>query len=395
MTTWSPFFSYYGGKWRVARKYPAPKYTTVIEPFCGSAGYSLSYTRAQVTLCDVDSNIAGIWQYLKRATPQDIMAIPDVPPGGTVNDLPVCQEAKWLVGFWLSRGVERPRPTPSKWMIDGKAKRPGSYWGPQVRQRIAQQLHVIRDWTILSCSYLELPNTESTWFIDPPYVVSGRRYRCGSSGIDYAELSDWCKTRKGQVIVCEQEGADWLPFQPLTDIKTQRTKRSREMIWTTENKSSPWNVIHSSNDMAWRTPQRLFDQLDKEFDFELDAAASSANALCPQYFTEEDDALTQDWSGYQSVWCNPPYGRELHRWLRKAHTESRKGPTVVMLVMACTETKWWREHAWRADEIRFIQGRVKFARSTGELAGAAPKGSAVIIFHSQWDGPPRVTLMNQ
>jgi hypothetical protein len=81
--------------------------------------------------------------------------------------------------------------------------------------------------------------------------------------------------------------------------------------------------------------------------------------------------------------------------LEKAHTESRKGPTVVMLVMACTETKWWREYAWRADEIRLVQRRVKFQRSTGELAGAAPKGSAVIIFHSQWDGPPRVTLMDQ
>jgi phage N-6-adenine-methyltransferase len=156
-----------------------------------------------------------------------------------------------------------------------------------------------------------------------------------------------------------------------------------------------WEIIHSSRDMAWRTPREFFELLDAEFLFELDAAASADNALCPQYFTEADDALTQDWSSYESVWCNPPYGRELHRWMEKGYTESRKGPTVVMLVMACTETKWWRDYAWRADEIRLVQGRIKFTRSSGRAAGPAPKGSAVIIFHPSWDGPPRVTLMSQ
>tara|TARA_R110001583_G_scaffold44829_16_gene141880 strand:- start:1612 stop:2094 length:483 start_codon:yes stop_codon:yes gene_type:complete len=159
--------------------------------------------------------------------------------------------------------------------------------------------------------------------------------------------------------------------------------------------SSTWNIIHSSEDMSWRTPRQLFDLLDDEFHFDLDAAASATNALCDRYFTEQDDALAQDWLSSQSVWCNPPYGRDLHRWMAKAYAESRKGPTVVMLVMACTETKWWREYAWRADEIRLIQRRVKFLRSSGKSAGPAPKGSAVIIFHSSWDGPPRVTLMNQ
>ena len=158
---------------------------------------------------------------------------------------------------------------------------------------------------------------------------------------------------------------------------------------------SDWSVIHSSNDMAWRTPQRLFDLLDSEFHFDLDAAASADNALCENYFTAQEDALTRDWSRYKSVWCNPPYGRELHRWMAKAFIESRHGPTVVMLVMACTETRWWRDYAWRADEIRLVQGRIKFTRSTGEPAGAAPKGSAVIIFHPSWNGPPRVVLMNQ
>ena len=147
--------------------------------------------------------------------------------------------------------------------------------------------------------------------------------------------------------------------------------------------------------MAWRTPRRLFDLLDSEFHFDLDAAASADNTLCKNYFTAQDDALTRDWSGYRSVWCNPPYGRELHRWMAKAFIESRHGPTVVMLVMACTETRWWRDYAWRADEIRLVQGRVKFLKSTGKPAGAAPKGSAVIIFHPSWDGPPRVVLMNQ
>ena len=167
------------------------------------------------------------------------------------------------------------------------------------------------------------------------------------------------------------------------------------MIWTTENKPSPWKTLHSSDDLSWRTPRSFFDALDKEFLFDLDAAASAANALCSTYFSTQDDALAQDWSSYQSIWCNPPYGRELHRWLKKAYIESRKGPTVVMRVMASTETRWWRDYAWRADEIRLVQGRVKFIRASGDVAGAAPKGSAVIIWHPHWDGPPRVTLMSQ
>jgi len=112
-----PFFSYYGGKWRdTPANYPSPSHAVIVEPFAGSAGYSLRYPAAQVLLCEVDPILVGLWDYLIRARAREIRAIPDLPVGGTVDDLPVVQEARWLVGFWLNRGVSAPRLRASKWM---------------------------------------------------------------------------------------------------------------------------------------------------------------------------------------------------------------------------------------------------------------------------------------
>jgi hypothetical protein len=123
-----PFFGYYGGKWRDALKhYPEPLYDTIVEPFAGSAGYALRYASHKIILCEIDPVLAEVWRYLIRVTPADIRAIPDVPIDGTVDDLKIPQEAKWLVGLWLNRGIAQPRVSPSKWMRDGI--RPGSFWG--------------------------------------------------------------------------------------------------------------------------------------------------------------------------------------------------------------------------------------------------------------------------
>ena len=160
---------------------------------------------------------------------------------------------------------------------------------------------------------------------------------------------------------------------------------------------SPWNTIHSSKDMNWRTPPILFQQLDDEFDFKLDAAASPENALCPDFLHESDNALEVEWTTKTdgAVFLNPPYGRDVKRWVEKAYRESSKGLTVVILVMACTETQWWRQYVWKADEVRLVQGRVQFLDCNGKPRAAAPKGSAVIVFRPHWEGPPRVTLMEQ
>lgn len=231
-----PFFGFYGGKWRDAIKhYPAPRYKTIVEPFAGSAGFAVRYAHLDVVLCEADPIIAAVWQYLTKVSPKEILAIPDVPLDGSVDDLNLVQEAGWLVGFWLNRGASRPRKRPSQWMRDGI--RPGSFWGDRVRRTIASQVTSIRHWKVYNCSYADCPITgPATWFVDPPYQHAGRHYMHGSDALDFEHLGDWCRRREGQVIVCENDGADWLPFRDLADVKTTRAgQRSKEVVWTNDS----------------------------------------------------------------------------------------------------------------------------------------------------------------
>lgn len=236
-----PFFTYYGGKFRSAPHYPVPKKRSIVEPFAGSAGYSLRYPDREITLCDVDGNIVLTWQYLIGVSPNEILSLPDLLPGQSVGDLPICQEAKILIGWWLNKGAASPCKTPSSWMRSGT--HPNSFWGDAVRQRIAGQVEHIRHWQIIQCSYHECSDRDATWFVDPPYIEAGRLYRFGSSKIDYDQLGQWCKNRIGQVIVCENEGAEWLPFRPFIETKSNPSSRgkasSREAIWTQETESVP------------------------------------------------------------------------------------------------------------------------------------------------------------
>jgi hypothetical protein len=227
-----PFFGFYGGKWRDALKhYPEPEHGTIVEPFAGSAGYSIRYAALRVILCEIDPVLSEVWRYLIRVTPKEILAIPDLKPDDSLDDLKISQEARWLVGFWLNRGIASPRKSPSKWMRDGI--RPGSFWGPRVRQTIASQVESIRHWRVHNCSYVDCPTPRvATWFVDPPYERAGKHYRFGSENIDFASLAGWCESRPGQVIVCENKGATWLPFRELADVKTTRAdRRSREVLW--------------------------------------------------------------------------------------------------------------------------------------------------------------------
>jgi hypothetical protein len=233
-----PFFGFYGGKWRdTPRHYPRPKHRTIVEPFAGSAGYALRYWDLDVILFELDPVLASVWKYLIKVKPKEILRIPDLSSCETVDDLKICQEARWLVGLWLNRAASAPRRSPSKWMRIGI--RPGCFWGERVRTTLAQQVTEIRHWKVHNCSYIDGPSPRSaTWFIDPPYQRAGKHYRFGSSGIDYPQLSVWCQERIGQVIVCENEGADWLPFTPLTSVKTTRAgHRSREVVWVNDTSS--------------------------------------------------------------------------------------------------------------------------------------------------------------
>ncbi len=143
-----------------------------------------------------------------------------------------------------------------------------------------------------------------------------------------------------------------------------------------------WQTVR----MDWTTPLPLFRALDAEFHFTLDAAASPDNALCAQYYTAAEDALQQPWPGI--VWCNPPYGRQVGRWVAKGWQEAYTGVArqVVVLIAARTDTVWWQEYVMRGAEIRFVRGRVRF----GGAPNAAPFPSAVVVFDPAVTAPVRM-----
>ena len=132
-------------------------------------------------------------------------------------------------------------------------------------------------------------------------------------------------------------------------------------------------AMFSSKTDMWATPQSFFDKLDAEYHFELDACATPDNAKCKRYFTPEVDGLSQDWGVWQSVWCNPPYGKEIGKWVRKA---AESGTLVVMLLPARTDTAWFHEYICGKAEIRFVRGRLKF----GGGKNSAPFPSMVVIY---------------
>ena len=136
--------------------------------------------------------------------------------------------------------------------------------------------------------------------------------------------------------------------------------------------------MFTSETDVWSTPQDFYNKINLEFDFELDVCALPENAKCPNYFTPEQDGLAQDWTG--ACWCNRPYGREIGKWVKKA---SESKAIVVCLVPARTDTAWWHDYAMKADEIRFIRGRLKF----GNSKNSAPFPSALLIFRNYPTSP--------
>ena len=135
-------------------------------------------------------------------------------------------------------------------------------------------------------------------------------------------------------------------------------------------------VMYSSKTDNWATPQYFFDELNKEFVFDLDPCADEQNHKCETYFTKEQNGLIQDWKGH-SVFCNPPYGRGIAKWVQKSYEESLKDNTlVVMLIPARTDTRWFHEYIYGKGEIRFIKGRLRF----GDSKENAPFPSMVVVF---------------
>lgn len=134
----------------------------------------------------------------------------------------------------------------------------------------------------------------------------------------------------------------------------------------------------SSKTDNWATPQDFFDKLNEEFHFTLDPCADEVNHKCDQFFTREQDGLSQDWGG-NVVFCNPPYGKEIADWVQYSYEQSKKpNTTVVMLIPARTDTRYFHDYIYGKAEIRFIRGRLKF----GDATSAAPFPSMVVVYRN-------------
>lgn len=138
-------------------------------------------------------------------------------------------------------------------------------------------------------------------------------------------------------------------------------------------------VVFSSQNTTWETPQWLFDKLNEEFNFTLDPCCVPETAKCSKYYTPEENGLIQDWSG-ETVFVNPPYGREIVKWVTKAHMEAQKGTQIVMLLPVRTSTRWFHDWIYGCAEIRLLKGRLTFLLNK-ENVGRAPFGSMVVVFN--------------
>lgn len=237
------FFPFYGSKLRIVRFYPRPLFQPIVELFAGAASYSHLYPHEPVILNDIDPNIYRTWDYLIRASEQEILGLPLLQPHQSVDDLRVPEEAKILIGWWCNRGSSQPKKSITKFSARW-GDRYAQTWGSKVKLRIVTQQKHIRHWSVFNLSYDKLASSSKldkskykTWFIDPPYQRAGKHYRYHT--INYPDLARICLDLKGKIIVCENEQADWLPFTRLLTARSNRSTgvevNKNEMIFTRVN----------------------------------------------------------------------------------------------------------------------------------------------------------------
>ena len=229
-----PFFSYYGAKWTGAKYYGSPRHDLVIEPFAGSACYSTRWDAPNVRLYDISPDVCDLWDFLINCSERDIQAIPDT---FDVDDdfRSLHRGARLLCSFWVSKGRAEPSSKLSPWYFTYRDATDCKVWGSAVKARIIRQKPMIEKWTIDCMSWEKVPLVDAHWHVDPPYNnAPGSRYP--HSSVDFSALAEWCRALPGTVDVCENEGADWLPFEPLFSVVSCRGRRSgavsREALWS-------------------------------------------------------------------------------------------------------------------------------------------------------------------
>jgi hypothetical protein len=220
-------WSYYGAKTNVVDYYPKPDNgNIIIEPFAGTARYALKYFEHDVLLVDKWNVIIDLWHYLQQCSPKEVLQTPTFKTGQNIDDYVYEHPGqKLLAGFLMGYALTYPGRTGSP-SID---KRPNRQ--KLTLKNIAGQLYKIKHWKVVCSSYEDILNQHATWFIDPPYQYGGGKYRHSNRNIDFSALSNWSKSRLGQVIVCENDKANWMDFKPMC---TQQGIRgaNNECIWT-------------------------------------------------------------------------------------------------------------------------------------------------------------------
>jgi site-specific DNA-adenine methylase len=216
-------WSYYGSKSKIIDLYPPPKHQTLIEPFAGSARYALKYFDRDVILVDKYDVIIKLWQWLQQCSENDILNLPRLKKGDDIRKMNLSDQEFSFLSFACSAGSSTPRYSVSRF---------GQQNAKSLYRNVSKNLFKIKHWTIIHGSYQDLENQQATWFIDPPYQFGGHEYKESNKKIDFQELAQWCQSRNGQVIVCENTKADWLDFRPIKDfIGTQKLKTT-EAIWS-------------------------------------------------------------------------------------------------------------------------------------------------------------------
>jgi hypothetical protein len=213
--------SYYGSKSKLVNLYNEPIHDKIIEPFAGSARYSLKYWDRDIILIDKYEPIINMWHWLQKATEKDLDGLPRLKQGENLDDFNLSNGEFLFMSFIVNEGNTGLRKTATKRAA------------PKINYKIETTkdiLNKIKHWDIRLGDYTDIENEKATWFIDPPYVKGGQYYPKGSKYINYKELANWCKSRQGQVIVCENDNANWLPFNHLKE-HWGGIKKSTEVVY--------------------------------------------------------------------------------------------------------------------------------------------------------------------
>lgn len=213
-------FYYYGRKKQIARHYPPPERPRIVEPFAGAASYALhgDHWRREVILVERDRRVAEIWRWLiEQATPAAILALPDLRAGERSSEFLHIVHAATKMAFKY-RTIKVTPILARNWEIS--------------RRVMAANVGKVKHWTLIEGDYTAAPEVDATWFVDPPYrSAPGRGYAHGSDALDYDALARWALARRGQLLFCEGEFGDYLPFRPLLELTGVAGKRSRERLF--------------------------------------------------------------------------------------------------------------------------------------------------------------------